>query len=193
MLPSIKYQFFGDAIEIALSVFMLCIVILVLTNTIYATIYKVANMPSAPQTRHAIIKDIQNRFMSRPDLLIYNLGSGWGGLCRKLAAADPSYTVKGFEISIIPYCVSKLMQMVSLRHPYFISRGDLFTVNMNDADVVICYLSPYHMDRVALEIIPHMKSGSILYSQGFPLHERKADDVINVPLSIEKKIYRYDM
>ncbi len=148
-------------------------------------------MPSAPQTRRKIIEDILSLKGKNEPLAIYDLGSGWGGFCRKLARAFPKAEVKGFEISPIPYWVSRLRRITSFRRSYSITKQNIFTTDVSQADIIICYLSPYHMERFKDEILPRMKKGSLLYSQGFPLKNHEADAEIKTPFSLEGKIYRY--
>lgn len=154
-------------------------------------IYNVANMPSSPQTRDMIAKDIEDQLEIDTSLLILDLGSGWGGLCRRLAKRKSLNTVKGYEISIVPFVYSRCIQIMDIFRNYTITRGNLFDVNVSQADAVVCYLSPYHMKRFEKEIVNMMKSGSILYSQGFPLKDREASYTLNAPRSLEKHIYCY--
>ena len=177
--------------EIFLNLILLCVLIIVLLNTIYAMIYNVANMPSSPQTRNMIAEDIQSQLAAHTPLIIVDLGSGWGGLCRKLANIKRSHSVKGYEISIVPFVYSRCIQAIDMFRSYSITRGNLFDVDVADADAVVCYLSPYHMKRFEKEIVSTMKSGSILYSQGFPLKDRDASYTLNAPRSLEKHIYCY--
>lgn len=148
-------------------------------------------MPSAPQTRRRIIDHIGLHMGNKTHFTIYELGSGWGGFCRKLATAFPDATIQGYEISPIPFAVSKIMQWFCFGVNYHINRGDFFEKNMADADVIICYLSPYHMQRFEREIWPTLKFGSHLYSQGFAMATLKQDDSIDVPFSLEKKVFYY--
>ena len=144
-------------------------------------------MPSAPQTRKAIIDDIRTEYTTDNILNIYDLGSGWGGLCRKLAASFPQAQVKGYEISPIPFLISK----IKWRKNYTIHRGDIFKIDIKNADIIVCYLSPIHMKQLEETIKRRVKKGTILYSQGFPFPNIQPEKVIEIPYSLERKLYRY--
>ena len=148
-------------------------------------------MPSSPQTRHLIAKDIRDNNKHSNPLKIYDLGSGWGGLCRKLAKNKQNAVISGYEISIIPFLYSKIVSYIDVFRIYNIFRADLFTIDIKQADIVICYLSPYHIQRFETELLQQMKKGSMLYSQGFALQNKKPSYIINAPFSLEKNIYCY--
>jgi 16S rRNA A1518/A1519 N6-dimethyltransferase RsmA/KsgA/DIM1 with predicted DNA glycosylase/AP lyase activity len=153
----------------------------------YAHIYKVVNMPSTPSTRHKIIEDIKTLNFNHDNIVIYECGSGWGGFTRAIARAFPKTHVYGFEISPIPYLISKIWPLKNAK----IKRQNLFECDFKKADIVIMYLSPYHMKKLDLVLKSQMKKGSVLYSQGFPIENKKPDNVIKIPYSIEKKVYKY--
>lgn len=174
--------------DIFFSVLMVGFMVVVLVNTIYSHFYKVVNMPSSPNTRRVILDDIRAVVGDCDSKVIYDLGSGWGGLCRRLSHNFSAAHVKGFEISPIPYAVSKFF---SLFFRYSVTRADLFKTDISNTDIIICYLSPYHMAKLADKVVNECKKGTIIYSQGFPFQSIEPDDIINIPFSIEKKLYRY--
>jgi len=147
-------------------------------------------MPSLPPTRHAIINSIKNYRHDCDDLKIYDLGSGWGGLCRKLSNHFPKATVRGYEISPIPYAISKI---ISVFKNHTITRANLFEQNISDADIIICYLSPYHMRELAKKLQSECKKGTLIYSQGFPIEDMTAKKIYNIAFGIERKLYCYEM
>lgn len=143
-------------------------------------------MPSTPSTRKAIITDIQNNHDTK-NTVIYECGSGWGGLARKLAYQFPEADIHGFEISPIPYFISRIHRYKNLR----IKRENLFKCDYSKANIIITYLSPYHMEQLAPIIEKQAKKGCILYSQGFPIPSKSPIETIDIPYSIEKKVYKY--
>lgn len=169
------------------SIVILITLIIVIINTIYSTVYKVVNMPSAPQTRKAIINDIRLHQGIDNHLNIYDLGSGWGGLCRKLASSFPKASIIGYEISPIPFIISK----IKWRKNYAIKRANIFKINITNADIIICYLSPTHMKQLERDIQARAKKGAVFYSQGFPFPTIQPEKVIEIPYSLERKLYKY--
>ena len=167
-----------------LIIFILCIV---MVNSLYAHWYGVVNMPSTPSSRRKIVQDIADKKGECDTLSIIECGSGWGGLARLLSRTFPKADISGIEISPVPYLYSKLF----FWNDAHITRANLFHHNFTKADIVILYLSPMHMEQLYPLFEQQMKSGAIVYSQGFPFKSRKEDAVIDAPFSIEKKIYRY--
>jgi len=91
--------------------------------------------------------------------LVIELGSGWGGMTRKLQKAFPDAQVVGYERSLLPYLASTFIANTR--------RGDIFAVDLSQADIVFCYLSPWHL--VALEPqFKTMKPGATIISVSFP-------------------------
>lgn len=189
MIKYRKLQFFRGKTVITASVLILAFIVIVIINTIYSHFYKVVNMPSTPQTRNKIINILCENHDDCAGLSIYDLGSGWGGLCRKLSSKFPRATIKGFEISPVPYMVSKIFALFG---HYTISRQDIFKLDLSQADIIVCYLSHYHMNKLANKIKNECRPGLILYSQGFPIKDMIADKIIDIPYSIEGKLYQYN-
>lgn len=177
--------------DIYFSFIGLALIIVGIINSIYSHIYKIVNMPSAPQTRKAIINNLKSEINNDDGIKIIDLGSGWGGLCSKLSKHFPKAKIEGIEISPIPFLTSKIFQYLYPFRHYRIKRNDLFKMDISSYDVIICYLSPYHMDRFENDLLTQCKSGTILYSQGFPLKNKTAEAVIEIPYSLEKKLYKY--
>lgn len=171
------------------SLILLSVIIVVVVNTIYSTKYKVVNMPSTPNTRKAIIQDIQSLKGNCHELNIYDCGSGWGGLCRKICQTFPAAHVMGIEISPIPFLVSYLNPF----RKYQIKRDNLFQINLSQANILIFYLSPYHMDMLVPKLSKEVKKGTIIYSQGFPIKGWNTSKELDISYSLEKKLYRYDI
>ena len=188
MIVFSELQIFVETTMDIVSFLFLTIIIVAILNTIYSTKYKVVNMPSAPATRRAIINDLKTIRGNCESLRIYDCGSGWGGLCRKLSKAFPKATLHGIEISPVPFLVSFLWPF----RKYRVTRNDLFNTDLISADILIFYLSPYHMKKLETLLSSQDLSGKTLYSQGFPFNEWKESKIIEVPRTLEKKLYRYD-
>lgn len=147
-------------------------------------------MPSMPQTRREIIGNIVRHYGDCEGLNIYDLGSGWGGLCRQLQNKLPLANIVGWEISPVTFMISKF---ISLFGHYSIRRQDIFKMDLSNVDIIICYLSNYHMDKLTSKIINTDKKKIIVYTQGFPLQGLDPIEVVKIPYSIEKKLYRYEL
>lgn len=170
-----------------LYILIVVLIVIAVINGLYGHVYKVVNMPSTPSTRRMIINDIQDIKRDCNGLTIYECGSGWGGFVDKLARAFPLAIIKGYEISPIPYAVSKILKSKRTEIEY----KNLFECDFAKADIIIVYLSPYHMEKLLPILENQLRGGSLVYSQGFPFKAKKEDAVLTPSYSIEKKIYRY--
>lgn len=145
-------------------------------------------MPSTPQTRNKIAQDIQKTHGPCDNFTFYDLGSGYGGMIKKLSKNFPNASIYGFEISPIPYVISRIFNI--FRHSK-ISRKNIFSLNLGNADVIICYLSNYHMKELSKKITEECRKGTIIYSQGFEMPGFSPVDRIKIPMSIERTLFKY--
>lgn len=135
---------------------------------------RIMPVPTTPAMRAAAID-----LMPKDARTIIELGSGWGGMTRRLHKAFPDAHVTGYERSILPYLASRLIANTR--------RADIFTVDLSKADVVFCYLSPWHMMRLE-DQIKTMKPGAVLISVSFSLLDREPDAAKDAGFT---RIYRY--
>jgi 2-polyprenyl-3-methyl-5-hydroxy-6-metoxy-1,4-benzoquinol methylase len=100
---------------------------------------------------------------------VCDLGSGWGGMCGRIAREFPSAAVRGFEIMPMPFAWSKVMRLLGLipRRADF-TRGDFFSLikNGNGFDVCVCYQVRRNMPRIESELMDKFK---VLLVLDFPL------------------------
>jgi len=116
--------------------------------------------------------------LPRDAKLAVELGAGWGGLTRRIRQALRNANVIAYEASPIPSEVSRVSGPVH--------RGDLFAADLTNADVVFCYLSPWHMARLAPKFAAELKNGASVISVAFPLPDF-APDAADDPVYL----YRY--
>lgn len=122
---------------------------------------------------------------------IAELGSGWGGLSFALARAFPDSQIDGYELSPVPYRFSKIRQALSRRNIRF-HKNDFFEQDLSSYDAVICYLSPYHMERLKPKLGSELPSGTIVISNAFPIpgwdpvETRTTKFIIPIPVYVYK-------
>ena len=93
----------------------------------------------------------------KPGELLYDLGSGDG---RIVIAAARDFGARSVGIEIDPFRVFYSRQRISqlgLREKASIVRGDLFKVNLKDADVVVLYLLQHTNDRIQTKLESELK------------------------------------
>ncbi len=100
-------------------------------------------------------------------LKIADLGCGWGGMIGQLQKKYPTAKITGYEISPCPYYFSKFRFGLS-GDQIAIKRNDFFKEGLSDYDVVFCYLSPSHMEKLK-PILLKLKKGSLVVSCSFPI------------------------
>lgn len=119
--------------------------------------------PSGHKARRLLVQTCLNEISERSQtrsLTIHELGFGWGGLTialmRVLNRSETrgmSISIKGYELSLIPYYVTRLL--FSLRPSSFIALSLLHQDGVEalkqtqDGDLVLCYLCPRQMRRIA--------------------------------------------
>ena len=103
--------------------------------------------------------------------IIYELGSGWGGLALLLAKHYPRANVIAFELSPIPYLVSRIRQFLSNRTNLTIVRGNFYDHNLSNARAVICYLFPDGMKKLAPKLNKELPEKCTIISNTYSLRE----------------------
>jgi hypothetical protein len=139
----------------------------------YGQRLRIMPVPTLPAARRKALA-----MMPRDAKLVVELGAGWGGMTRRIRKALPNATVIAYERSLIPWAVSRVSGPVH--------RGDLFAADLTNADVVFCYLSPWHMARLAPKFAAELKNGASVISVAFPLPDF-APDAADDPVYL----YRY--
>lgn len=134
----------------------------------------VAPTPTLPAVRKAAL-ELMNGLNPKH---IAELGSGWGGMMTRLSKTFPNAKVTGYERSFIPYIVSKLMG-------HDVRRTDLFAADLGNVDLVFCYLSPWHMERL------QFKPGTTIVSASFPIPNKTPSDTRIVKGIVDIPVYLY--
>ncbi|MBJ7449345.1 MAG: SAM-dependent methyltransferase [Parachlamydiales bacterium] len=116
---------------------------------------------------------------------IIECGCGWGTLLFALAKKYPDCLIQGYELSTICYLFLKIRLLF---YPYpnlRISRKDFFKVSFQDASLIVCYLYPKAMQRLAKK---KMREGAYLLTHTFhlpgykPIIEQQMKDVYSTSL-----------
>lgn len=119
---------------------------------------------------------------------IVDLGSGWGTLVFLLAKHYPHCRITGYEISPIPFLISK---MISLCFPFpnvIFKRKDFFEASLKDASLVVCYLYPGAMQKLKEKFERELPNNAYVISHTFavpgwtPLRIEYVDDLYKTPI-----------
>jgi len=104
-----------------------------------------------PSSRRAVEAMLTLAVPAR-DGAIHELGSGWGGLAISLARAHPNRVVLCYEISTLPYLFSVLRGRLSGLENLEFRRADFLRADLSGAALVVCYLFPGGMERLAAKL-----------------------------------------
>ena len=135
--------------------FLYCLIILtIIVVSVFIFSFEkqshISATPTLPVIRKSVIKLIRSHIVDIKDLQIAELGCGWGGLVSLLAKEFQTSNIIGYELSPIPCFISKI---TSLFNPNIsILSDDFFLSDWSKFDVLVCYLSPYHMEKIAEKI-----------------------------------------
>jgi hypothetical protein len=119
---------------------------------------------------------------------VYELGSGWGHLALALARRFPERAVVGYELSPLPWLVSRLLLRVRPRLNLTLRRADFWDADLGDAALVVCYLYPGAMRRLREKFERELPQGALVVSNAFlvpgwrPLETRHAADQYGTPV-----------
>jgi hypothetical protein len=172
-----------------------CIVMIVFFISIFTSIYfekytKIVPAPTLSYVRRKALKLIPPNFKREGQYNILDLGSGWGGILIALSKLFPQSKITGYELSPFPYIISSLRIYFNKKN-IDILREDFFDKDISSADIIFCYLSPYHMEKLK-EKFATLPEGKCIISCSFPIKGWKADkqDEIN-SFFIKIPIFRY--
>lgn len=154
----------GDLIQ---SCVILAAIALALLCTWYEKKAGIVPAPVLPWVRWAAIRLLQKHVGDHKVQKIGELGCGWGGMVKLLARRFPQAHITGYEISPAPYVISRL-RTCFMRKRVTITRRDFFTDDLSRYDLIFCYLSPRHMEKLKPQLAT-LKPGSLIVSCSFPI------------------------
>ncbi len=116
---------------------------------------------------------------------VYDLGAGDGRLLLAATAAARVRAV-GYEISFMPWLVARWR----LRGRAKIFLRDFFRADLSDADVLVCFLTPRPMARLAVKLRQELRPGTIVLSYAFPIPDLGPGQQ-DKPTADQISIYKY--
>ncbi len=144
----------------------------------YQLLTGVPPMPSRAVERQAAVQLLSETslcaqsFPSQPGV-IYELGSGWGGLALALARAFPNHQVIGMELSWLPFWVSRIR--CRKQKNVLICRKDFLRAELPNAAAVVCYLMMGPMPKLEAHLNRCLKKGVPVVSLAFWFRGRTPD------------------
>lgn len=144
-------------------------------------------MPSSVRATRALVTLLPNDVHGT----IYELGSGWGTLLFPVARCYPNHQVIGFETSWIPYFFSRIVLLFCGLPNVEIRRQDFFAADLSEAGLVVCYLYPGAMKKLAVKLSKGLPTGSYVISNTFAMPGWPPESTLDIGDLYHTKIYRY--
>jgi len=170
-------------ILLALILFIICLIVLLITISTVQT--GISPLPTSSKAKQAMM------MMIPPEQKVYDLGSGWGTLCFAAGKKGSSGEVVGIESSLVPYLFSKLKTVLDRKRTISVLLGDIYTADISDAQVILCFLYPEAMEKLAIDIRERVAPGTIIISNTFALPGWTPVEIIELNDLYRTKILRY--
>lgn len=122
---------------------------------------------------------------------IYELGFGWSGLALALAERCPERRVIGYELSPMPFMISKLRQRMRGIKNLELHWQDFAQANLSDAEVVVCYLYPSGMQRLTEMLARDASRNTVVISNTFSIRDWKHTEVYELNDIYRTRIWVY--
>ncbi|MEC0168289.1 class I SAM-dependent methyltransferase [Paenibacillus graminis] len=160
----------------------------------------ISPMPASKAVRLAVAGEV-NRVPGYGTIV--EAGSGWGTLGLDIVRHCPGKRLTGIENSCLPLWGSQLLALIAARLPHsgnsqeplqgrlrFI-RGDLYRSSYSDADMVLCYLFPGAMERLAVKFRQELPPGAVVISVFFALPDMQPVRTVTCRDTLRTKLYVY--
>jgi predicted RNA methylase len=159
-------------------------------SIIFSTIkLGISPMPSSKKAYQAIIK-LTDETGTGP---IYDLGSGWGSLVIRLARKYPDRQIVGYELSVFPWLITKMIKKLLGLSNLVLYREDFLKADLSEASVIICYLFPTAMEEIKSKI-SHVKGKlGFIISNNFALPSYQPSKVVQLNDFYNSPVYLYRM
>jgi predicted RNA methylase len=112
----------------------------------------------------------------QPDELVYDLGCGDG---RLVIAAARKYQARGIGIELDPlrwlWC-QLMIRIYQVQDQVEIQRGDLFKMDLSDADVVACYLLPETNKKLENKLMKELRPGTRVVTNTFIFYQTRLSE-----------------
>jgi len=163
-------------------------------SIIYWTIKNgISPMPTSPKVKKALLQMVDEGIPKDLPRNIFELGSGFLTLAWPLAKQFPNNQIIALEMSTIPYIYSKAINYFFKKINLDIKKEDFFTVNLNQASLVVCYLYPRAMEKLRFKFEQELQDGTYVVSNTFaiqgwqPIKRAVVDDLYKTNIYL----YRY--
>ena len=141
-------------------------------------------------SRPYVIKAVLKELKLKDEARVYELGSGRAGFLRAIEDNYRTARLVGVEYSLFPFFIAQLQ--ISLAHSKIkLRRENIFKTDINDANVVYCYLNINTMKQLKEKFERDCRPGTQIVSYMFRVPDWEADKIVEIPERKGEKIYFY--
>ncbi len=155
------------------AVWIVAPVLLLTLPSLYGLLFGSPYLP----TDHPTVRRMIALAEIHPGDVVVDLGCGDGRLLRE--ASTLSARAIGYEISVYLFILAKIYGKAEIHFKNF------WTADLQNADVIFCYLGKKAMTRFEKEIWSQLKPGCRVVAQAFPLPNL-------TPTATDGHVFRYD-
>ena len=140
-------------------------------------------VPTTRRMRKALLTLLPEHLPGNSGDVIYELGSGWGGLAFAVAKKYPETTVIGYEVSLLPWLFSCVRLLFLPQDNLDFKLSNFLKHDLSNGVLVVCYLLPKPMEKLRIKLEAELKIGSLIVSNTFafrgwrPIDDQIADDI----------------
>ncbi|MCJ8314704.1 MAG: class I SAM-dependent methyltransferase [Pseudomonadales bacterium] len=174
----------------AYEIVFITVTLLIVASIVWSTLkVGISPMPSSAKAREVIIQLTVNTGTGP----IVDLGSGWGSLIIPLAKKYPQRKIVGYEISLTPWLITKLLKTIFSLNNLELYRKDFLQEELSSAEVLICYLYPEGMKTLANKLTLEKNTTRVLISNYFSLPSQQPEKTIQLDDFYKSPIYLYHL
>lgn len=187
-------------IEIAAWIFALAVLLSVMSIVLVSWRNGISPMPASKAVRAAVAREV-SRITGYGHLI--EAGSGWGTLGLEVIRRCPGVRLTGIENSSLPLwwsqwltflytcCPPNAVNRKPLRSKMLFKRGDIYSWSYQDADIILCYLFPGAMEKLAEKFKRDLTPGAAVISVCFSIPGKQPARIITCKDSLRTKLYVY--
>ncbi len=179
----------GDTLMVALLLVILTGALLIVYSTVRTGM---SPMPSSAVSRAALCDHVRETAL--PDGPVIDIGSGWGHLLISLGRAFPERRVIGYEVSVLPFLVSRVWVRLAGMTNVEVHRADFFAYweSLREPGAAwVTYLHRPAMQRLAEGLRAGYPMPQWLFSNNFSLPGVTPDATRQQTDFYRSPLYRY--
>ncbi len=133
------------------------------------------------------VQKIMSEVSIQDQAIVYELGCGWSKFLRVVEKDFPTTKVVGIENLFGLYLVNKI-KLYLQKSRIKLLKKDFFTLNLENADLIYCYLNNPTMEKLGKKCKEECKPGTHIISRSFSIPQLKPEKVVRIQ---NKNIYFY--